>query len=107
MDWIKSHQDDTEDLCSLSREVALNVRMDRDTRAAYNLLASWQTQDFVPVLHAEGCALYIGNRKLTSHVHSSALEKWNDQAAAPNRLNAMASMPISLIRSIGSHYDSP
>mmetsp|Transcript_13731 Transcript_13731/g.19685 ORF Transcript_13731/g.19685 Transcript_13731/m.19685 type:complete len:438 (-) Transcript_13731:60-1373(-) len=55
--------------------------MDRNTRAAYDLPTNWQSQTFMPVLRAEGCAVYIGNRKLTSHVYTSALEKWNDQDA--------------------------
>lgn len=57
-EWVKAHQDDdVKDLRSLSRESALNVQMDAQTKAAYALPAQWQTRDFVPVLQAEGCAL--------------------------------------------------
>mmetsp|Transcript_1672 Transcript_1672/g.2560 ORF Transcript_1672/g.2560 Transcript_1672/m.2560 type:complete len:352 (+) Transcript_1672:862-1917(+) len=79
--WVKSHQDKLDNLLSLPREVALNVRMDWDTKAAYNLPAQWQSCNFVPVLHAEGCAVYIGNRKITSYIHTTLLEQWHEKEA--------------------------
>jgi len=77
-EWVQSHQDDTVNLRNLSKEAALNVRMDADTKTAYALPAQWQTQCYVPVLRAEGCAVYIGNRKVTSNIHVSVLEIWNE-----------------------------
>jgi hypothetical protein len=55
--------------------------MDAETKEAYLLPLQWQTQSFMPVLKAEGCAVYKGNRKLTSNLHMSALEAWNEQEA--------------------------
>mmetsp|Transcript_2298 Transcript_2298/g.3493 ORF Transcript_2298/g.3493 Transcript_2298/m.3493 type:complete len:213 (-) Transcript_2298:2130-2768(-) len=55
--------------------------MDADTKNAYALPAQWQTQCYVPVLRAEGCAVHIGNRKVTSNIHLSVLEKWNETDA--------------------------
>ena len=80
-EWVRSHQDNATDLRSLLREVALNVRMDRDTKAAYQLPAQSQSIDFVPVLKAEGCAVYLGDRKLTSHIHMNVLEQWHEREA--------------------------
>jgi hypothetical protein len=80
-EWVQSHQDKNADISALPREVALNVRMDRNTKEAYSLPAQWQTQDFVPVLRAEGCAVYINNNKLTSNMHLSLLERWHEKEA--------------------------
>ena len=80
-EWVQAHQDDTKNIQSLTRESALNVRMDAQTKEAYQLPAQWQTRDFVPVLQAEGCAIYLGTRKLTSHPHRSLLEHWHAKEA--------------------------
>jgi len=85
-EWVQSHQDKNADISALPREVALNVRMDRNTKAAYSLPAQWQTQDFVPVLRAEGCAVYINNNKLTSNMHLSLQLKTNYTNKAESHL---------------------
>mmetsp|Transcript_27186 Transcript_27186/g.38960 ORF Transcript_27186/g.38960 Transcript_27186/m.38960 type:complete len:230 (+) Transcript_27186:1568-2257(+) len=79
--WVKGHQDEDTPLCNLPQEVALNVRMDADTKAAYELPYEWQTMGCVPVLPAEQCAVYIGNQKLTSKLYPTLLEKWHEDAA--------------------------
>ena len=79
--WVKGHQDDTMDISSLPRQVHLNVQMDDDTKAAYALPAQWQTQRFIPVLRAEGCAIYFGDRKITSNLHLSLKERWHEEEA--------------------------
>ena len=53
----------------------------RDTKAAYLLPAQWQSIEFVPVLKAEGCAVYLGDRKLTSHIHANVLGQWHEREA--------------------------
>ena len=55
--------------------------MDSDMQSAYDLPASWHTQSFVSVLVAEGCAVYIGNVKLTSNVHLTLSEQWHNREA--------------------------
>mmetsp|Transcript_750 Transcript_750/g.1137 ORF Transcript_750/g.1137 Transcript_750/m.1137 type:complete len:528 (+) Transcript_750:190-1773(+) len=80
-DWVKGHQDDDGEISSMAQQVQLNVRMDGDTKEAYHLPMQWQTQAFVPVLRAEGCAVYIGDRKITSNLHRTALERWHEEAA--------------------------
>ena len=99
-EWVKAHQDDTvKDLRSLSRESALNVQMDAATKAAYELPAQWQTCEFVPVYHAEGCAVYLGNKKLTSHPHRSVLEHWYE-AEAKQYLQTRHGFPTEVFSSI-------
>ena len=74
--WVKGHQDDMQDICSLPCQVTLNVRMDADTKVAYDLPAQWQTQRFIPVLKkAEGCAVYIDGKKITSSIHLNLRER--------------------------------
>ena len=60
--WVKGHQDDTGDIHSLSRQGALNVRMDNATKHAYSLPQQWRSQQHIPVFRSEGCAIYIGDR---------------------------------------------
>ena len=47
--------------------------MDAQTKEASALQAQWQICDFFPIFEAEGCAIYIGNRKVTSHPHRALL----------------------------------
>mmetsp|Transcript_15421 Transcript_15421/g.21966 ORF Transcript_15421/g.21966 Transcript_15421/m.21966 type:complete len:963 (+) Transcript_15421:236-3124(+) len=75
--WVQSHQDKNMPLHSLPQEVALNVRMDAETKVAYDLPLEWQTQGFVDVLPAEGCAVYIANRKISSALSSTLLAQWH------------------------------
>jgi len=80
--WVKGHQDDMQDICSLPCQVTLNVRMDADTKVAYDLPAQWQTQRFIPVLKkAEGCAVYIDGKKITSSIHLNLRERWQKDEA--------------------------
>lgn len=55
--------------------------MEQETKEAYNLPPPWLTQQFVPVLSSERCAVYIGDTKITSKVHLLVLEQWNERAA--------------------------
>ena len=101
-DWVQGHQDDEkkckkassveapkvvgqrsqeQQRCALTRQAALNIRMDKDTEAAYDLPPEWQSQSFIPVLHAEGCAVYIAGCKVRSNLHLSFAEKWHEQEA--------------------------
>ena len=82
-DWVKAHQDDdlNLDLTSIPRQVALNIRMDADTKLAYDLPQAWLTQECVPVFPQEGCAVYIDNQKLTSALHSRLHEHWHTKEA--------------------------
>lgn len=81
-EWVKAHQDDyVKDIRSLIRDSALNVHMDAQTTAAYTLPRQWQTREYVPVLEAEGCAVYLGDRKLTSYPQRTLLEHWYEQEA--------------------------
>ena len=45
--------------------------MDYETKMAYDLPGKWQTQRLIPVFKAEGCAVYIGEHKITSNLHNS------------------------------------
>ena len=80
-EWVRSHQDKSTPLHALPREVALNVRMDAETKEAYNLPNEWQTQETVPVLPAECCAVYISDRKITSSLYPTLLERWHEEEA--------------------------
>ena len=80
-EWVKAHQDESTDVRALPRQVALNVRMDTETKHAYDLPQQWQTLTYVPVLKAEGCAIYFGDRKITSNLHLSMLERWHENEA--------------------------
>ena len=80
-DWVKGHQDDLTELSALPSPVALNVRMDHATKEAYQLPTKWHTTIHVPVLKDEGCAVYIGDAKLTSNIHLSLSEQWHDRDA--------------------------
>ena len=55
--------------------------MDAATKEAYQLPAPWQTTMHIPVLKAEGCAVYIANEKVTSNVHLSLAQQWHDREA--------------------------
>lgn len=79
--WVKGHQDDNGDIRSLPRQVALNVRMDSDTKQAYALPQQWQTQRHIPVFRSEGCAIYIGDRKITYNLHMNLCERWHEEEA--------------------------
>ena len=80
-EWIKGHQDGDPASRVLSRPAALNVRMDQDTKEAYNLPTQWITDSFMPVLQAEGCAVYINNNKVTSRMQLSLQERWHEREA--------------------------
>ena len=80
-EWVQGHQDDNATLRHLPRPAALNVRMDGMTKEAYDLPAHWQSQAFVPVFRSEGCAVYIGNDKITSNIQSTSLEQWHNKEA--------------------------
>jgi len=79
--WVKGHQDDNGDIQTLPRQVALNVRMDNDTKQAYALPQQWQTQRHIPVFRSEGCAVYIGDRKITYNLHLNLSERWHEEEA--------------------------
>jgi len=79
--WVKAHQDDDIQPTALPRPVALNFRMDAETKAAYELSQRWLTQECVPVFPQERCAVYIQNDKITSRLHSSLLEQWHKKDA--------------------------
>jgi len=82
-DWIKSHQDKNADIASVPRPVALNVRMDANTKIAYDFEPEWLTQVFVPVFKEEGCAVYFENQKITSSLQTTLLDNWHaDEARA-------------------------
>jgi len=81
IEWIPSHQDKDTELTALPRHVALNVRMDADTKLAYNFDSQWLSQDYVPVFKPEGCAIYIDNHKVISSLSSSLLDKWHETEA--------------------------
>ena len=80
-EWIKGHQDDIVGEKTLSRPAILNIAMDNDTKAAYDLPEYWQPHQFVPVLPTEGCAIYIDNCKITSHIHQSLQDRWHENEA--------------------------
>lgn len=61
--------------------VALNIRMDDETKTAYELPGQWITQAFIPVHKAEGCAVYIGAQKFTSNLQMTLLERWHEDEA--------------------------
>mmetsp|Transcript_1987 Transcript_1987/g.3068 ORF Transcript_1987/g.3068 Transcript_1987/m.3068 type:complete len:602 (-) Transcript_1987:27-1832(-) len=86
-DWVQGHQDNKNELQSLNRQAALNVRMDDAAKQAYDLPAHWQTITYVPVLQAEVCVVYIGNDKLTSNIHLSLSDRWHEQEARTYLLN--------------------
>ena len=80
-EWVQGHQDKAVETRSLPRPAALNVRMDGNTKEAYSLPTAWQTQQFMPVLSAEGCAVYIADCKVTSNMHLSLSECWHEKEA--------------------------
>ena len=79
--WVKSHQDDVEDLCTLSREAALNVQMDHGTKLAYDLPDDWLPKEYVNIYPSEGCAVYINDRKISSALRPTLLDKWHEREA--------------------------
>lgn len=78
---MKAHQDESTDVSSMPQQVALNVRMDVETKQAYDLPQQWQTLKYVPVGKAEGCNIYIGDKKITSNLHLLVLERWHEREA--------------------------
>jgi len=80
-DWVRGHQDDEQDIRSFPKEVALNIRMDAATKAAYELPQLWLTQEFVSFFPQEGCAVYIDNVKVTSSLYSTLSEHWHMEDA--------------------------
>lgn len=102
-EWIQSHQDDNGDVWHLPRQVGLNVRMDHDTKRAYESPESWQTRSFVPVHEAEECAVYIGNTKLTSDLHLSLSEQWHAREAM-QYLQSRHGIPATLLPMV--HWQS-
>ena len=80
-EWVCSHQDKQNDIRSLPKEVALNIRMDEATKTAYTLPQSWLTQESVPVYNMEGCAVYIDGIKVVSSLHSTLAEHWHMEDA--------------------------
>ena len=80
-EWVQSHQDDNKSIQGLPRPAALNVRMDQETKLAYDLPPQWQTQQCVPVFRSERCAVYIDNIKITSSIQMSVLERWKEGEA--------------------------
>ena len=66
---------------TLSREATLNIRMDKAAAEAYDLPFMMQTQRFVPVSKAEGCAVFINQDKITSKIQLTALEQWHEREA--------------------------
>lgn len=79
--WVKGHQGNVADLQSLPREVALNIRMDHDTKLAYDLPYEWLSKGYVEVYPEEGCAVYIENRKVTSALRQTLLDRWHEKEA--------------------------
>mmetsp|Transcript_21231 Transcript_21231/g.30368 ORF Transcript_21231/g.30368 Transcript_21231/m.30368 type:complete len:442 (-) Transcript_21231:62-1387(-) len=55
--------------------------MDSDTKQAYALPQQWQTQRHIPVFRSEGCAIYIGDRKITYNLHMNLCERWHEEEA--------------------------
>eukprot|EP00590_Aulacoseira_subarctica_P008069 CAMPEP_0172430044 /NCGR_PEP_ID=MMETSP1064-20121228/52864_1 /TAXON_ID=202472 /ORGANISM="Aulacoseira subarctica , Strain CCAP 1002/5" /LENGTH=252 /DNA_ID=CAMNT_0013175833 /DNA_START=298 /DNA_END=1057 /DNA_ORIENTATION=- len=55
--------------------------MDTNATDAYDLPPQWHTSTFVPVLKAEVCGIYIGNDKITSHLHLTLSERWHEKEA--------------------------
>jgi len=103
-DWVKAHQDNdpTLDLTSLPRQVALNIRMDADTKLAYDLPQAWLTQECVPVFLQENCAVYIANQKMTFSLHSKLHEHWRTIRRHYNICrNSMVLKTFSCATSIG------
>ena len=80
-EWVRSHQDKHIPQQAMPIEVALNVRMDDETKAAYDLPDEWHTRERMEVLPVEGCAVYIGDHKITSRVYSTLLDKWHEAEA--------------------------
>ena len=80
-EWVQSHQDKWTPVSSLPREVGLNVRMDGETKKAYELPPEWQKSNSVPVLPEEGCAVYISKNKITSALYPTLLERWHEEEA--------------------------
>jgi len=76
-DWVAGHQDDDADISSLPKTAALNIRMDAETKVAYELPQKWLTQECIPVYPHEGCAVYIHNKKITSALHTGLSEHWH------------------------------
>ena len=80
-DWVAGHQDDDADISSLPKTAALNIRMDAETKVAYELPQKWLTQECIPVYPHEGCAVYIHNKKITSALHTGLSEHWHAEEA--------------------------
>lgn len=40
-----------------------------------------ETQQFIPAFKAEGCAVYIGDYKITSNLHLTLMERWHEDEA--------------------------
>ena len=81
IEWLRGHQDKSTPLHAMPKEVALNVRMDDETKVAYNLPSEWHTLERMDVLPAEGCAMYIAQQKITSRLYSTLLDKWHESTA--------------------------
>jgi hypothetical protein len=80
-EWVQGHQDEKGPAQSYPKQVALNIRMDDETKTAYNLPGQWITQQFIPVFKAEGCAVYIGGQKITSNLQLNLRERWHEDEA--------------------------
>ena len=80
-EWVQGHQDKHAPIHTLPRPAALNVQMDHATKEAYDMSEEWQTQQFMPVLPAEGCAVYIADCKVMSNIHLMASERWHKKEA--------------------------
>ena len=78
---MKEHQDDDEYPTVLSRQAMLNVQMDHNPKCVYDFPPQLQTTTFVPVFHAEVCAVYIGDTKITSNIQMSLYEQWHERDA--------------------------
>lgn len=55
--------------------------MDTATKEAYNFPLEMLTMRSVPVLPAEGCAVYFQNQKITSALYPTLLKKWHEETA--------------------------
>ena len=102
-DWVKGHQDTAGAVVPLPRQVDLNIRMDEATKEAYLLPPQWQTRAYLPILKAEGCAIYIGNQKVTSNLHLCLREQWHE-AEAKNYLLQRHNISTDSLQII--HWDS-
>jgi len=55
--------------------------MNKAAADAYDLPPMMQTQQFMPVLKAEGWAVFIHQDKITSKIQLTALEQWHESEA--------------------------